>query len=266
MGFIYIPKQHYTLDTCTTTKCNNFDLIQYLLFDPSKLTGWNTDFIISGDCIHHILINYTPSIKTIDFCIFTEKGFYTLLNFFNNNMKISQFNVFNWGVELKIKNNQNYIINLYNTLEPKWNLISAVTSYELDFNRCFYDGSNIIMFPDCKKSIDTNVISNLRMITKDTLLYTDIKKSIDMGYKFEDLFYYNKKLVSLIDVESDIIETIRPLITFYHIENIKNILPLIFQKPYLQPLDDCMYINNNDYYFDDLLNFEDILNYLSYEL
>ena len=79
----------YDYDVCDNLTDLNFQ--KYVSFNLEDIKGWNTDFIIYGTFIHDVInhINILDSDEDkIEFGVFTENGYETLLNYFNDNFKV----------------------------------------------------------------------------------------------------------------------------------------------------------------------------------
>jgi hypothetical protein len=187
MGFIY--KQHYPIDSYLINKCIN--IIDHLEFDPSRLEGWEEDFIIAGDFIHNIL-NYYKS-HEIDFYVLTEKGFRTLLCFFYKMSNYVTFSITKHSIDINI-NDYSYMIKLHNRLG--WSIYQCMESYYFDYKKCFFDGQSIKISQECNEMMLEKKI--YRLFKDVNIHYKDILDAINKGYKFKKEFL---KGYDIIDIE-----------------------------------------------------------------
>jgi len=151
-----------------------FNISPFLDFDTRLLKGWNTDFIIAGEFIHNVLSN--NSLHYVDFYIFTEKGFHTLLNFFD---KIN----YNYKPEYAIKTTY-YIeisnkVRLFNALDTT--PIEIINNMEADIVACFYDGEHVHVFPGCEDAIDSLTV--IQTADPNKCNPSTILNAIHQGYK-----------------------------------------------------------------------------------
>jgi len=149
-----------------------FNLSPFLEFDTRLLKGWNTDFIIAGEFIHDVLSNITP--QYIDFYVFTENGFHTLLDFLKIFMYKPNYSITtSYYIEI---NNKVRLFNAFNT-EP----MDIINNMEADLFACFYDGENIQQFPGCEDSIDA--LEVIHTFNPKKCNVTTILTAVNHGYK-----------------------------------------------------------------------------------
>jgi hypothetical protein len=177
----------YDYDVCDNLKDLNFQ--QYVSFNLEDIKGWNTDFIIYGSFIHDV-INSRDQDK-IEFGIFTENGFETLLKYFNDNFKDIEYVVFKNGVELVIElENKTLLIELINFIG--YSIETLLNTIKFECHKCYFDGKNIIVYPECRKTINTGVIEKMNgnntKFTKREFMQcynNDYKFSIDIYKKLD---------------------------------------------------------------------------------
>ena len=126
----------------------NFDIKPYLPFPIHDIKGWGTNFIIAGGFIHDIIHNIKP--KDIDFWIFNKKGFVSLINFFSKYYKNCSYSIYPALIEINTPDCL-YPIQLINSF-CNIDKYMVVPNFDLDYVRCFFDGTDIYAFPDCIQS------------------------------------------------------------------------------------------------------------------
>lgn len=137
-----------------------FTMSTYLHFDPSSIKGWGTDFIIAGEFIHAILsYNTKKHTEYIDFYIFNEAGFTTLLDFYTNfYTKQHRYTIKNHYIEIETIEKEKYKLRLINAFGL--NTIDIMNAMEIDILCCYYDGGEYIScFPKCEEAIVGRYIS-----------------------------------------------------------------------------------------------------------
>jgi hypothetical protein len=188
----------YDYDVCDDLKNLNFQkYVSFNLEDININNGWNTDFIIYGNFIHDV-INHIKFIDSsdqdkIEFGIFTENGFETLLKYFNDNFKDIEYVVFKNGVELVIElENKTLLIELINFIG--YSIETLLNTIKFECHKCYFDGKNIIVYPECRKTINTGVIEKMNgnntKFTKREFMQcynNDYKFSIDIYKKLDIL-------------------------------------------------------------------------------
>jgi hypothetical protein len=155
------------------------NLSPFTHFNLQQIKGWLTDFIIAGEFIHDVLTDNEKS--NIDFYIFTEKGFHTLLEYFSRTYSIDTYSIDTYTIKthyINIKHESGMNINLINafTLTP----IEIINKMEVDILRTFYDGETIYQFIDCEGAIESQQLhaNNAHQCCPITIL-----KAIDKGYE-----------------------------------------------------------------------------------
>ncbi len=194
MGFIYI--RHYNISEYDEN--HTINITNYLNFNIADIKGWSEDFIISGSFIHNLLIN-KPNIdnyKQIDFDILTQKGFHTILNFFDNYFtklkKFIKYHVTQFGIEIEVETeNWQYLIKLNNKIE--WTIENCIDSYEIDYNKCYFDGKIIRMSPLCSEIINKKKI----YLINSPINYSQILYAINNGYSFKKEFLKDKNIINI---------------------------------------------------------------------
>lgn len=180
----------YDYDVCYNLK--DLNLQQYVSFNLEDIKGWNTDFIIYGSFIHDV-ININSSYQgKIEFGIFTENGFETLLKYFKD-IDI-EYNVFKNGVELVI--DKTLVIELANFIG--YSIETLLNTVKFECHKCYFDGKNIIVYPECRKTINTGVIEKMNgNNTKFTK--REFMQCYNNGYQFS-INIYNK--IDIIDPQN----------------------------------------------------------------
>ncbi len=292
----FFYKKHHTIDEFLTSD-KTIDIINdYLQFDSSKLNGFGTDFIISGNFIHNILIN--KKANELDFCILTKKGFVTILDFFSKNFNYIRYSITTYGIDLNI-DSYPYVVKLFNTIE--WTILQCIDTYTIEYSKCYFDGKNIKISPECERIIKE------KKIYFHTLSYKEIEEATNNGYKFRK---ESLKALDIIDIclnkiskDGDCegyigmnfhdltnkeIENLKRLVKLHEcyendkyfyifvinnsLDIMKQLLPLIYKyKPKYKNLCDCDCcnfidnndnINNSDVINENEITFEDIIKFL----
>lgn len=163
---------HYTMEDAKKISIN---LSPFFHFNLQQIKGWLTDFIIAGEFIHDVLTDTEKS--NIDFYIFTEKGFHTLLGYFSTyTYSIATYTIKTHYINIQYESGLN--INLINAfaLSP----IEIINEMEVDILRSFYDGETIYQFIDCEGAIESQQIhaNNVHQCCPITIL-----KAINKGYE-----------------------------------------------------------------------------------
>jgi len=117
----FIWKHHHSLDEFILSDKTIDTINKYLKFDSSKLDGFGTDFIISGNFLHHILID--KETNELEFCIMTENGFLKVLEFFSKNFNYIRYSITTYGIDLDIESYP-YLVKLYNTIG--WTILESI--------------------------------------------------------------------------------------------------------------------------------------------
>jgi len=177
------------------------NLSPFLGFNISSLQGWNRDFIIAGEFISDILSANEQAF--MDFYIFNEMGFHTLLDLFDNlNLNILSsngssgegvnFTIKTHYIEIKmpkaLRSQANYVtirlINAFNT-SP----LDIMNAMDVGLFCCYYDGEFIHQFPSCEEAIASQQVrafdsrkccveTTLRLIRKGYNISRDILRSV----------------------------------------------------------------------------------------
>ncbi len=176
-----------------------FNLQKHISFNLEDIKGWNTDFIIYGSFIHNALLSFkfiTISEGKIDFAIFTENGYQILLNFFNDNYKNIKYNVFKNGVELIIETETEteIVIELNNFIGHS--IESVLNTIKFECHKCYFDGKNIIVYPECIKTINTGVIEKMNG-NNTNFTKREFMECYNYDYKFSIDIY---KKLDIIDI------------------------------------------------------------------
>jgi hypothetical protein len=166
----------YTLEDA---KKININLSPFFRCDLQRLNGWSTDFILAGEFIHDVLTDTKRS--NMDFYIFTENGFNTLLDFFSS--KTIYTDKYTYAIKTHyieiiseyFKNNIIRLINAFN-LTP----IDIMNAMEIDILRCFYDGDTIYQFNVCEGAIES---IEIHANNNNNCCPITILKAIDKGYE-----------------------------------------------------------------------------------
>ena len=183
MGFLH--KNHYQissyLNNTQIPSYSNININDHLHFDSSLLEGWFVDFIISGDFVHNVLNKFNSN--EINFMVFTEKGFHTLLFFFYKMTNHITFSITQESIDLNIYGYP-YKVKLFNRID--WSIYQCMESYYYDYKKCFYDGQYIKISPECYEMMNEKKIY---IPSKgDDIYYKDIFDAVTKGYKFKKEF------------------------------------------------------------------------------
>jgi hypothetical protein len=244
----------YDYDVCENLK--DFNLQKYVSFNLEDIKGWNTDFIIYGTFIHDVINNiniFDSDQGKIEFGIFTENGYETLLKYFNDNFKDIEYNVFKNGVELAIElENKVLIIELTNFIG--YSIETLLDTINFECNKCYFDGKNVIVYPECRKTINTRVIEKMNgNNTKFTR--REFMQCYKNNYKFS-IDIYKKLDILRPENESDSINNKKIIIfmkdTTFEAEYYK------LSKYEDRGLDNYLYCFDDDDYYNILIKFSDL--------
>lgn len=163
---------HYTIEDAKKIHIN---LSPFFRFNFQRINGWLTDFIIVGEFIHDVLTDNEK--RNIDFYIFTEKGFHTLINYFSSKtIDTYTYTVKTYYIDITSCYFVGHIrlINAF-TLTP----MDIMNAMEVDILRSFYDGETIYQFPDCEGAIES---MEIHANHANTCCPITILNAIDKGY------------------------------------------------------------------------------------
>jgi hypothetical protein len=158
----------------------NLNIKNFCKFDPNKIEGYKTDFIIAGEFLQNIL---TDNVFTgIDFWIFNEKGFKTLKQFFNN---FNDEHTYYIGLNHFKITNTVYNIDIYLICAFDMSITDVLDSFELPSFKCYYDFGVIRLYPECNKAIDTMELNIDSKNVCECLILCALKNR----FKFNENFY-----------------------------------------------------------------------------
>lgn len=150
-------------------------LSPFLNFDSHLLEGWGSDFIIAGEFIHDVLSNCKK--RYLDFYIFNEAGFNTLLDFYPSRLG-RKYTIKAHYIEISSED-YDYSVRLMNAFGST--PIDIMNGMEVEMLCCYYDGENIYQFPGCEDAIETWSVTNTPNANKCCV--STIIRAIEKGYK-----------------------------------------------------------------------------------
>jgi hypothetical protein len=172
-----------------TTSQVNEKLEKHLGIYKSMLTKlkWN-HYIIAGGFIHDLFSSQKRTPNDIDIFIKHEDGFKEILDYFHRNQSLGsiKINIFPSMIEIEPEN-FSYRFQLINVLGLS--NLDIINRFDMDFVKCYFDGTNIRVSPCCLTAWATTFISNTHPIQK--LKVNRIEKALNKGYSFSTEFQEN---------------------------------------------------------------------------
>ena len=160
-----------------------FNLKPHLPFNANDLKGWGKDFVIAGGFIHDIVHDMVPN--DIDIWVFSNGGFYELLNYFSKRFESITYKIYPSVIEL-VSPVCTYPIQLINAIgegKHETGNYKVISKFDMDYTRCFFDGNNTYVQTDCEEAWRSQVIRNC--VDYGDLRPSRILKAHKKGFRFE---------------------------------------------------------------------------------